>query len=139
MNAKNLGLGASLQSTTLEFGFYLEDDVFLTFLVRPLAGDDAASQTSTDVFGGVRLDWQISETWTLQSFYEERQLRQRSVGFDQAQFKAEKIPGFFLFREFGYGRPGGDPAAPPVQALGQLGQTNPIGIRWRRPRSGSAP
>jgi autotransporter translocation and assembly factor TamB len=102
------GLSASVQSTTLEFGFYLEEDLFLTFLLRPLAGEDAAAGTSTSVFPGVRLDWQLSDTWTMQAFC--------------------------LFRDWGYGRPGGTPAGPPLQTTGdRVGQANPIGIRWRRP------
>jgi autotransporter translocation and assembly factor TamB len=133
----NFGLTASLQSTTLEFGFYLENDVFLSFLLRPLAGEDAAGTQS--VFGGVRVDWQLSDTWTLQSFYEDQLLRLPTVGFDQGQFTSRKVPGLSIFREWGYGRPGGPPLGPPLRTGEAVGLASPIGVRLRRLRSPLAP
>jgi autotransporter translocation and assembly factor TamB len=132
LSAQNLGFSAALFSTTLEFGLYLDDDVFLTLLFNPLANQQAAG---TSPFGGARIDWQLTETWTAQSFYEDRLLRQPTLGFDQTQFENRKIPGVFLFKDFGYGRPGGEPEQPPLDTPGVgSGIGSAIGIRWRGPR-----
>ncbi|MSR35386.1 MAG: translocation/assembly module TamB [Gemmatimonadetes bacterium] len=135
--SENFGVAASLASTTLEVGFYLEQNVFLTLLLRPLASSQAGVRV--DRFGGARIDWQLSEKWTLQAFYEDQAIRLPTLAIGQDQFKSRKVPGLFLFREWGYGGPRGAPPAPPLAApqmgalMGASG-ASPIGIRWRRIR-----
>jgi len=101
---KELGLGSldvagTLASTTFEIGWYLEQDVFMTLLLAPLAGQ---AGTGTNPFGGARVDWVLSPNWTLQSFYEDRYLRQPTLGFDQQILQSQKVGGLFLFRDWGY-------------------------------------
>ena len=100
-------LSASLASTTLEVGWYLDQNIFLTLLIRPLAGSLGGSGAGTNRFGGARLDWGLSESWTLQAFHEDRFLRQPTLGFDPQVLESKKVTGLFLFRDWGYGRPGG--------------------------------
>ena len=104
LSSANLGLAGTLASTTFEVGWYLEQDVFLTLLIRPLAGGGA------DRFGGARVDWVVTDAWTLQAFFEDRFLRQPTLGFDQQILESQKVAGLFLFRDWGYGRP--RPAVP---------------------------
>ena len=96
------GLSASLYATTLEVGKYLDDNIFLTLLIRPLANRGAGA-TSVSRFGGARVDWELSETWTLQAFFEDRFLRQASIGFDPETVQPQKVAGLSLFRDWGYG------------------------------------
>ena len=114
---KELGLGSldvagTLASTTFEVGWYLDQDVFVTLLLAPLAG---RAGTGTNPFGGARVDWVLSPNWTLQSFYEERYLRQPTLGFDQQSLQSRKVGGLFLFRDWGYSGPAStSPGASPA-------------------------
>ena len=114
---KELGLGSldvagTLASTTFEVGWYLEQDVFVTLLLAPLAGQRG---TGTNPFGGARVDWVLSPNWTLQSFYEDRYLRQPTLGFDQQILQSRKVGGLFLFRDWGYRGPESAPIPPPSE------------------------
>jgi autotransporter translocation and assembly factor TamB len=105
-------ISTTLGSTTFEVGWYLEEDVFLTLLLRPLGGGVVAE--GVDPFGGARLDWVLTNTWTLQAFFEDRYIRQPTLGFDQQLLNQRKVAGVFLFRDWGYGGPddGGPPPVP---------------------------
>lgn len=145
-----VGLAASLYTTTLEFGFYLEDDVFLTLLVQPLANRGASAGTSTDLFAGARVDWQLPRSWTAQASFETVELRQANNGLGAQQIQPKKVPGLSVFRDWGYGRrgpppPPPTPAPPGAGAVGLGLRRAPgavlgsgVGLRWRRipaPRS----
>jgi hypothetical protein len=95
-------------------GFYLEENVFLTLLIRPLGS--VAGGGDVDPFGGARLDWALSESWTLQAFFEDRYIRQPTLGFDQQILNQRKVAGVLLFRDWGYGRSDGGPPPPPPPA-----------------------
>jgi len=99
LGLSSLDVAGTLASTTFEVGWYLEQDVFVTLLLTPLAGQ---AGTGTNPFGGARLDWVLSPNWTLQSFYEDRYLRQPTLGFDQQIMQSRKVGGLFLFRDWGY-------------------------------------
>ncbi len=98
-------LGGLFASTTFEVGWYLEQDVFVTLLLTPLA---SRTGTGTNPFGGgARLDWSLGSGWTLQAFYEDRYLRQPTLGFDQQILQSKKVGGLFLFTDWGYNGGGG--------------------------------
>jgi hypothetical protein len=99
LGLSSLDVAGTLAATTFEVGWYLEQDVFVTLLLTPLAGQ---AGTGTNPFGGARLDWVLSPNWTLQSFYEDRYLRQPTLGFDQQIMQSRKVGGLFLFRDWGY-------------------------------------
>ena len=102
LGLSSLDVAGTLASTTFEVGWYLEQDVFVTLLLAPLAGQTG---TGTNPFGGARVDWVLSPNWTLQSFYEDRYLRQPTLGFDQQILQSRKVGGLFLFRDWGYHGP----------------------------------
>ena len=102
LGLNSLDVAGTLASTTFEVGWYLEQDVFVTLLLTPLAGQTG---TGTNPFGGARIDWVLSPNWTLQSFYEDRYLRQPTLGFDQQILQSRKVGGLFLFRDWGYHGP----------------------------------
>ena len=99
LGLNSLDIAGTLASTTFEVGWYLEEDLFVTLLLTPLAGQTG---TGTNPFGGARIDWVFSPNWTLQSFYEDRYLRQPTLGFDQQILQSRKVGGLFLFRDWGY-------------------------------------
>jgi hypothetical protein len=100
---------AAIGATTFEVGWYLEENVFLTLLIRPLGG--VTGTEGVDPFGGARLDWALSDSWTLQAFFEDRYIRQPTLGFDQQILNQRKVAGVLLFRDWGYGRSEGPPPA----------------------------
>ena len=97
----DLGLGSgaisegALAGTVVELGSYIDDDLFLSFLLQPFA-------RSGDQFAGARLEWQIDDYWTVEAYIEERFLRGRSLGFQQLDLGTSKVGGFFIFWERGY-------------------------------------
>lgn len=92
------GLGGVLRNTVIETGKYLADDLFLTLLLRPLSVQQGAGSQ----FGGIRFEWVASDAFTIESFWEDRLIRGRVVGFDEAGFKTDRAIGLFLFREWAY-------------------------------------
>ena len=109
LGLSSLDVAGTLASTTFEVGWYLEQDLFVTLLLAPLAGQ---SGTGTNPFGGARIDWVLSPDWTLQSFYEDRYLRQPTLGLDQQILQSRKVGGLFLFRDWGYRGPEREPTPP---------------------------
>ena len=125
-------LSATIGSTTFEVGWYLEEDVFLTLLVRPLGQVTGTA----DPFGGTRFDWVLTDTWTLQAFFEDRWLRQPTLGFDQQILNQRKVAGVLLFRDWGYGRNDGLPSETLPSGGEALRDAAPPVARLRRRRSG---
>jgi hypothetical protein len=115
LELSSLDFGATLGRTTFEVGWYLEEDVFLTLLLRPV-GLVANRGSGIDPFGGARLDWVLTNSWTLQAFYEDRYIRMPTLGFDQQLLDQQKVAGLFLFRDWGYGRSERLPAPTPRPA-----------------------
>ena len=134
LGLSRLNLSATLGSTTFEVGWYLEEDVFLTLLLRPLGS--VPGTESIDPFGGARLDWVLTDTWTLQAFFEDRWLRQPTLGFDQQILNQRKVAGVFLLRDWRYGRP-----RQPSESRSESGQATRIGSAGSisRPRSRGLP
>ena len=92
------GLGGVLRNTVIETGKYLADDLFLTLLLRPLSVQQGAGSQ----FAGIRFEWVAPDAFTIESFWEDRLIRGRVVGFDEAGFKTDRAIGLFLFREWAY-------------------------------------
>ena len=91
--------GASTLSTTVvETGFYVADDMFLTLLFRPASGEAAGM----DPWPGLRFDWEPTESYTIETYFEDRFFRGRAVGFGELGVQSEKGLGLSLFREWGY-------------------------------------
>jgi translocation and assembly module TamB len=93
------GLDPALAGTQVEIGQYLRDDVFIVFILRPLAGQ---ASTGTDFFGGARLEIALSDNYNVQAFWEDRFLRGRVGGFGELGVQASEVVGVFIFRERGY-------------------------------------
>jgi len=90
---------STFAQTTLEGGIYLEDDLFLVAVVRPLGNLDSSS---SNILGGLRLEWSASEVYTVELFLEDRFLRSRAFGFQDVGVTSSLVTGFFVFREWGY-------------------------------------
>jgi hypothetical protein len=91
--------GASTLSTTVvETGFYVADDMFLTLLFRPASGEAAG----TDRWPGLRLEWAPTESYTIETYFEDRFFRGRAVRFGELGVQSEKGLGLSLFREWAY-------------------------------------
>jgi translocation and assembly module TamB len=93
----------SVTQAQVEFGQYLRQDLFLVLALQPakLVGSTFAS---SNPFGtiGVRLEYRPSERYTLETFFEDRFLRSRGIGFQDVALNSQKILGLFLFTEWGY-------------------------------------
>ena len=87
----------TLGTTVVETGFYLADDFFVTLLLRPLADQRAGSP-----FVGTRFEWMISDSYTVESFFEDRFFRGRIVRFDELGLQNQKGLGLSIFREWSY-------------------------------------
>lgn len=104
--AQNLGLdylsvsrgveGLGLSSAQLEAGRYLGEEVFVVAVVRPFADQEV------NPWGGLRVEWALTDAYTLEAFIEDRFLRSGTGLFGIQDFGAEQIYGVFLFREWGY-------------------------------------
>jgi len=91
--------GASTLSTTVvETGFYVADDMFLTLLFRPASGEAAGM----DRWPGLRFEWAPTESYTIETYFEDRFFRGREVGFGELGVQSEKGLGLSLFREWAY-------------------------------------
>lgn len=89
-------LGGSFAGTQVEVGQYIGENVFVVLIFR--APDQSGSQ---DVFGGARVEVQMTDDYNVQGFWEDRFLRSRAGGFGEL-YEDEKIVGVFIFREWGY-------------------------------------
>ena len=89
---------SSFRQTQFEIGQYVSDDVFLVLVLQPLLeGGEALNRF------GLRLEWTPTEAYTLQAFFEDRLLRNRTQGFQEAGLpETQKMFGLFVFKEWGY-------------------------------------
>ncbi len=88
---------STLGTTVVETGFYMTKDLFVTLLLRPLS-----TQGSGSGFAGVRSEWISSDSYTVESFFEDRFFRNRMLGFGELGFQAKKDFGLSIFREWIY-------------------------------------
>ena len=88
----NTGLSGLFANTRIELGRYLSPRLFLAYTQRLASAGTGA---------GVRLEWRLNPTYTLELFAEDRFARSTVVGLSQA-LEARRIYGFFLFREWSY-------------------------------------
>ncbi|MGH7503768.1 MAG: translocation/assembly module TamB domain-containing protein [Longimicrobiales bacterium] len=86
------GLGGLFANTRIELGRYLSPRLFVAYTQRLASAGSGA---------GVRLEWRLTPTYTLELFAEDRFARSTIVGLSQA-LEARKIYGFFLYREWSY-------------------------------------
>ena len=91
-------LGGALSTTIVETGFYVADDLFMTLLFRPASGQEAGA----DRWPGLRFEWSASDAYTIESYFEDRFLRGRAVGFGELGVQSEKGLGLSIFREWSY-------------------------------------
>ena len=91
-------LGGALSTTVVQTGFYVADDMFLTLLFRPASGEAAG----TDRWPGLRFEWVPSESYTIETYFEDRFFRGRAIGFGELGVQSEKGLGLSLFREWAY-------------------------------------
>ena len=90
-------LGGALGTTVVETGFYLVDDIFVTVLYRPVR------QPGLGRVPGLRVEWAPSQSYTIESYFEDRFLRGRSLGFGEFGVQSEgKGLGLSIFREWAY-------------------------------------
>jgi autotransporter translocation and assembly factor TamB len=88
----NTGLSGLFANTRIELGRYLSPRLFLAYTQRLASAGSGA---------GVRLEWRLNPTYTLELFAEDRFARSTVVGLSQA-LEARRIYGFFFFREWSY-------------------------------------
>jgi translocation and assembly module TamB len=88
----------SVTQTQVEFGRYLNQDLFLVMAFQP------TQVVGPNPFGtfGVRLEYTPTDRYTLETFWEDRFLRNPALGFQDAAFRSQKILGLFVFTEWGY-------------------------------------
>ena len=91
-------LGRALSTTVVQTGFYVADDLFLTLLFRPASGEAAGM----DRWPGIRFEWVPSESYTIETYFEDRFFRGRAVGLGDLGVQSEKGLGLSLFREWAY-------------------------------------
>jgi hypothetical protein len=85
----------------VEVGQYLTDQIFAVLTWRPLTGV-GASGSRPDPFSSLRVEWRLSDQWTLESFIEERFARASLFRLADPGIRQPKVLGFFLFRQWGY-------------------------------------
>lgn len=86
--------------TLVEAGRYLGRDVFLAGSLRlPNFRDQGVSQLPNQI--GLRLEWQFMPTWTAETFWESRFLRQPAFGLGLLN-EEPPVFGLSLFREWSY-------------------------------------
>jgi translocation and assembly module TamB len=95
---RDVGFGGTLAGTQLEAGRYLGEDVFVVVVLRPLGNEEVEA----DPFGGVRVEWAITDDYNVEAFVEERFLRSGTGGLGAVGLDQDKILGMFFFREWGY-------------------------------------
>lgn len=91
-------VGGALSTTVVQTGFYVADDMFLTLLFRPASGQ----AVGTDRWPGLRFEWVPTESYTIETYFEDRFFRGRAVGFGELGVESEKGLGLSLFREWAY-------------------------------------
>ena len=90
------GIGSPLSSTQVEVGRYFAGgDIFGAVVFR-------AADLGTQPVGGARLEWQSSEQFHVEAFFEDRFLRVASVGLAELGAGSAYVFGFALVREWGY-------------------------------------
>jgi translocation and assembly module TamB len=94
-----LDLAGTVATTQVEIGQYLADGVFAALLWRPLTG---LGGTSLTPFAGLRLEWRMTDAWTLEGFVEDLFSRRSLFRGVEPGIQTRLVPGFFLYREWGY-------------------------------------
>lgn len=90
------GTGGALSSTQVEVGRYFAGgDLFGALILR-------ASALRSQPVGGARVEWQSSERFHVEAFFEDRFLRVASLGLADVGSGAAYVFGFALVREWGY-------------------------------------
>ncbi len=91
-----VGSGSAFGSTQVEVGRYFAGgDIFGAVVFR-------AADLGTQPVGGARLEWQSSEQFHIEAFFEDRFLRVASVGLAELGAGSAYVFGFALVREWGY-------------------------------------
>jgi translocation and assembly module TamB len=88
--------------TQVELGKYLNDDVFVVFVLGGEDSGDADGGTSFTV-RGVRAEFAVLDLMSIEAFWEDRFLRSGSGGLGVSGLDGEKVIGVLLFKEWGYG------------------------------------
>ena len=87
--------GDEWRSAQLEIGRYLSDDVFVVLVGLP-------GQGVANGFGGVRIEWALTNSYDLEAFVEDRFLRTGTGLFGIQDLGDQQIYGVLLIREWGY-------------------------------------
>ena len=91
------GLTSSLANTQVEIGQYVGPNTFIVIVFRPLFGQAAGGS----FLGGARIEWSLSDEYTVEGFFEDQFLRSGSGGFGRFGVTPPKVAGVFIFREVG--------------------------------------
>ena len=94
-----LGLAGTVATTQVEIGQYLTNEIFAALLWRPLTG---LGGTAPKPFAGLRIEWRMTDDWTLEGFVEDPFSRRSLFRGVDAGYQPRLVPGFFLYREWGY-------------------------------------
>jgi hypothetical protein len=94
-----LDLAGTVATTQVEIGQYLANGVFAALLWRPLTG---LGGTALNPFAGLRLEWRMTDAWTLEGFVEDLFSRRSLFRGVDPGYQTRLVPGFFLYREWGY-------------------------------------
>jgi hypothetical protein len=89
------GLTNSLANAQVEIGQYVGPDTFIVIVFRPLSGQTAGGS----FLGGARIEWSLSDDYTVEGFIEDRFLRSGSLGLSRFGAPPPKVWGVFIFRE----------------------------------------
>lgn len=99
--ATSLGPGSlagTMAATRVELGQYLTPQLFAALTWRPMGGAGGeGSQVSS-----IRLEWRISDLWTLEGSWEDRYSRTSFFRVRDAARQEDRILRFFLYRDWGY-------------------------------------
>jgi hypothetical protein len=72
-------------------------NTFIVIVFRPLFGQAAGGS----FLGGARIEWALSDDYTVEGFFEDRFLRGGGGGFARFGVPPPKVVGVFIFREWG--------------------------------------
>jgi hypothetical protein len=90
------GVSGALAGTQVEVGRYFAGgDLFGALVLR-------ASALRSQPVGGARVEWQSTEQFHIEAFFEDRFLRVASLGLADVGSGAAYVFGFALVREWGY-------------------------------------
>lgn len=92
--------GTALGNTQVELGKYLNDRVFVIFVLGGTEGDQESGASLQ--LRGVRLELELADSFFLEGFMEDRFLR-TGTAFGSTDLDGSEILGFFLFGEWGFG------------------------------------